>query len=388
VEMFGFMPCLVAALLFAFASLPVYYSRYFIHETLFVLATLGLLIAGWRMLKNHSLSAAALTGFCAALMLACKETAVIHFLAIAAAGLVGRRLLPAPAFQNPKSFIVAGLVFIGIVVLLFTWFGQNWAGLTDLFRAVPNMFARASGEGHAKPFGYYFDLLDATLILFPLTIAGIYIAIWETVNRDSQKSPQPQLLLAIYGLVTVLIYSAIPYKTPWLALNLWLPLVLINGFGVEAIWSLIKKPAGKWLAGIVGVGILAVTGMETQELVFEKPADEKNPYAYVHTMDDFLRLRGRLMDLAKQDNISQPRIAVVAADAWPLPWYLRGLPEVGYWQPGQDPGPADFYLTSTDVSTNLTVKWKNYSTEYFGWRPNVLLVLWEPVMTNAVVSKP
>ena len=40
VEMFGFIACLVAALLFAFAPLPVYYSRYFIHETLFVAATL------------------------------------------------------------------------------------------------------------------------------------------------------------------------------------------------------------------------------------------------------------------------------------------------------------------------------------------------------------
>ena len=48
VEMFGFIACLVAALLFAFAPLPVYYSRYFIHETLFVAATLGLILSGWR----------------------------------------------------------------------------------------------------------------------------------------------------------------------------------------------------------------------------------------------------------------------------------------------------------------------------------------------------
>ena len=47
VEMFGFIPCLVAALLFAFAPLPVYYSRYFIHETLFVAATFGLILSGW-----------------------------------------------------------------------------------------------------------------------------------------------------------------------------------------------------------------------------------------------------------------------------------------------------------------------------------------------------
>src|SRR5271157_4363327 len=35
VEMFGFVPCLIAALLFATAPLPLYYDRYFIHESLF-----------------------------------------------------------------------------------------------------------------------------------------------------------------------------------------------------------------------------------------------------------------------------------------------------------------------------------------------------------------
>ena len=52
VEIFGFIPSLVAALLFAFAPLPVYYNRYFIHETLFVAATLGLILSGTRALLN------------------------------------------------------------------------------------------------------------------------------------------------------------------------------------------------------------------------------------------------------------------------------------------------------------------------------------------------
>ena len=53
VEMFGFIACLVAALLFAFAPLPVYYSRYFIHETLFVAATLGLIVSGGHALQKN-----------------------------------------------------------------------------------------------------------------------------------------------------------------------------------------------------------------------------------------------------------------------------------------------------------------------------------------------
>src|ERR1035437_9689646 len=90
VEMFGFIACLVAALLFAFAPLPVYYSRYFIHETMFVMATLGLILSGGRAWQKKSVSSSAIAGLCAALMLACKETAVIHLFAFACAAGIGR----------------------------------------------------------------------------------------------------------------------------------------------------------------------------------------------------------------------------------------------------------------------------------------------------------
>src|ERR1035441_4013261 len=89
VECFGFIACLVAALLFAFAPLPLYYNRYFIHETLFVAATLGLILSGGRAWRTNAVLSAAHAGFCAALMLACKETAVIHFFALGVAAAAG-----------------------------------------------------------------------------------------------------------------------------------------------------------------------------------------------------------------------------------------------------------------------------------------------------------
>ena len=39
--------------------------------------------------------------------------------------------------------------------------------------------------------------------------------------------------------------------------------------------------------------------------------------------------------MARQNGIATPRIAVIAADPWPLPWYLRHFNQVGFWQPGQ-----------------------------------------------------
>jgi predicted membrane-bound mannosyltransferase len=204
--------------------------------------------------------------------------------------------------------------------------------------------------------------------------AGVYAAICD-VFAGTRK---PGLLLVTYAVVTFLTYSAIPYKTPWLALNLWLPLALLCGAGVAAFWEQMKKPAGHWGIGIAGAFLLALLAMQTKVLAFDKPADEKNPYAYAHTGEDILRLAPRLEELAKAKNLTQPRIAVVAADAWPLPWYLRKFAQTGFWQPGQETGPADFFITTTDVPDALAERLKNFRPEFFGVRPNVLIILWTP----------
>lgn len=392
VEMFGFTACLVAALLFAFAPLPVYYSRYFIHETLFVAATLGLILSGGRLLgwwgssrcdeptgrsaTSSTYLNAAIAGGCAALMLAGKETAVIHFFALAVALLAGKLIWKTPTTGMPVAKIIftALAVFIFTTVLLFTWFGRNWSVFTDLLHAIPRFTARAGGEGHQKPFGYYFHLLDPLLILFLVAAAGVYAALCDAVGGGRKTG----VLLVIYALMVFVVYSAIPYKTPWLALNLWLPLALICGLGAAFFGKLVKHPAARWGAGLAGGLLLATLAAQTKTFVFNRPADEKNPYAYAHTTDDLLGLPGRLVELTQQDKISNPRIAVVAADAWPLPWYLRKFSAASYWQPGQETGDADFFITTTDVSATLAARLKNFRPEFFGARPNVLLILWSP----------
>lgn len=374
VEMFGFIPCLVAALLFAFAPLPVYYSRYFIHETLFVAATFGLIVAGWRTLKTNSIRLAVLTGICAALMLASKETAVIHFFALGGAALAGWLATSRKYFPAAKIVATSFAVFIAATILLFTWGGQNWAALGDLVHAASRFTARAAGEGHEKPFGYYFEVLDPLFIFFLVAAAGIFAAVCDAVGGTRKSS----LALVVYTVLTFLIYSAIPYKTPWLALNLWLPLVLLCGLGVEALWRLTTNDTGRWIIAVAFGALVISTGQQTMVFVFDKPIDDKNPYAYAHTTEDILRLPPRLEELAKRNNLASPRIAVVGADAWPLPWYLRKFSNVGFWQTNQATGPADFFITTTDVPDKLGEQLKPFRPEYFGVRLNVLFVLWEP----------
>ncbi len=376
VEMFGFIPCLVAALLFAFAPLPVYYNRYFIHETLFLAATFGLILSGGRAWQTNFPLPAALVGFCAALVLACKETAVIHFFALGLAAAIGWRFQSARKIPPIRSWLAAALTFLVTTVLLFTWGGQNWVAMTDLFRAIPHFTARAGGQGHEKPFWYYAVLLGggwSGAAILGLAVFGIVRTVRSSKN----------IFLAAYALLVFSIYSVIPYKTPWLALNLWLPLAILAGIAVEWLWLAWPKFSARAFILIFIAAIGFLMAHDTRARVFEIPADEKNPYAYAHTGEDLLRLPARLEELARQNKLSNPRIAVVAADAWPLPWYLRKFSHVGFWQPDQETGAADFFITSTDISDTLAEQLKAFRPEYFGARPNVLLILWSPPTTNS-----
>jgi hypothetical protein len=69
---------------------------------------------------------------------------------------------------------------------------------------------------------------------------------------------------------------------------------------------------------------------------------------------------------------------VIAADPWPLPWYLRHFSEVGFWRPGQQVKDANFYLTSTEAADQYADQLKSFRPEFFGVRPGVLILLWSP----------
>lgn len=366
----GFAAALVAALLWAFAPLPLFYSRYFIHETLFVAATFGFLLAGWRWLNHGSVAAAALAGLCAALMLACKETAGLNF---AAAGAVvvwwrveAKKVSPRPPVCG-RCLALAAAAFLIPLALLYTWGGQNWSGLADLFRAGPPAVARAAGAGHAKPAWYYLRLLAHGWF------GPAFLALALLGGGRAAKNPGALRLTLVFAVVLFAIYSAIPYKTPWLALNFWLPLALLAGVGAAAIWRRAKTPAARGGVALGAAVLLALVAHDSRRWCFQLPSDERNPYAYAHTGEDILRLPERLRQIAKPNAL----IAVVAADAWPLPWYLRQFPRVGYWQPEQNPGAADFYIT-TSLSEKLPPPVAGWRPEIFGLRPGVLLILWTP----------
>jgi uncharacterized protein (TIGR03663 family) len=381
-EIFGFIPCLLAALLFAIAPLPVYYDRYFIHESLFCAATFGLILSGWHTRKSSSIVYAALAGACAALMLACKETAILHFFALIAAALVFWvwNLRGKSFVKSLRSGLLLAAVgtFLAVIVVLFSWFGRSWKSLRAITHVAPNVLARAAGQGHEQPFWYYGQLLTGGWsggLLFAFACAGLFIAI-------KKHDASPYQWLAYYGLFLVAIYSLIPYKTPWLALNVWLSLALFAAMTVDVLWRWASRQFGLHAAILAFCILAAFAGVlilhDTRQRVFIHPADESNPYAYAHTSDDISGLPAEIADSARRNGINSPRIAVIASDPWPLPWYLRHFHQVGFWQPGQQVADADFYVTSTEAANQYADRLRGFRPDFFGSRPGVLVLLWLP----------
>ena len=111
-------------------------------------------------------------------------------------------------------------------------------------------------------------------------------------------------------------------------------------------------------------------------------ADPRNPYVYSQTVPDAVRMAARIRALSAlhpdRDGILV-RVIAPPHEQWPLPWYLRAMPNVGYWNDVKDvpelSGPV--IVASSENTERLDAALGDrYVSEFFGVRPEVLLTLY------------
>src|SRR5207302_666776 len=103
-----------------------------------------------------------------------------------------------------------------------------------------------------------------------------------------------------------------------------------------ARWRFLKLAVGVLL--LAGTGQLACQAWRAAIVCFQ-PSDHPfpdpcNPYVYAQTSRDILKLVTKLNDLARVSPQGQQMLVKVMApdsDYWPLPWYLRGFDQIGWW---------------------------------------------------------
>ena len=342
-----------AALLTAVSPVMVYYSRDYIHETLFVFFIFLALASGWRYCQTGKMAWILLAGAAAGLMQATKETFVFNIAAAMGALLLNERFpRPAPASAPgknlfcPAHLVAAGLVWLAVAVLLFSSFFSNPSGLLDAAGTYLIWFQRARGASpHVHGWGFYWERLlffhraggpiwSEALIL--LLAVGGGVAAFARRGAPGASAAFVRFLL-FYTAILAVIYTVLPYKTPWSALGFWHGAILLAGAGAAALAAWLPGRRLKIAGGIVVLTGVAQLAFQAWQSAVRYPADPRNPWTYAQTLPNLLELADQVDALARvSPDGAGLRINVIAPgyDFWPLPWYLRRY------------NGADFHLTN------------------------------------------
>ena len=360
-----------AALLTACSPAMVYYSRYYIQEMLLVSFSFGLIVAGYRLIIGGRTFWAVIAGACAGLMYATKETCLISFgaAALAFSGvLLLRRREGRSAFQmSARNIVVALFCAVAVSVMFFSSFFTHWQGVADSVLAYQTYVGRAGESAlHGHPWYYFLQLLtwskgdhgplwtEFAIIVFGLL--GIWSALREKAGSE-HGGRDLRIFLGLYAILMFVISSAIPYKTPWSILSALQPLIIMAGCGLATFLTWLGARRKRYLGIVI---IIAVFGHLTWQAYlsnFKYYDDPINPYVYSHPTDDVNVVARAVRDAGERspDGLAM-RVQVVSPgdDYWPLPWYLRALPSVGWWNAITDDFVlAPVILAAPDVESTL-----------------------------------
>lgn len=385
---------LAAAVLTALSPIMVFFSRFYIQEMILAAFLIGLLASVWRWLDKASLGWAFLSGIFAGFMYATKETSLILFLALAAALLLTFVMDKKRELHlRPKALhlaVFSGTAFL-IAVLLFSSFFQNLRGPLDSLLTYRSYFDKASAPGwHIHPWFYYLHMLtywklDSGPVWSEALVLGLGLVGMITALRGrSRPVAHPSLarFMCFFTLAATLIYSAVPYKTPWNAIPFYTGFLWLAGLGAAV---LVRMPSKSWLKGLVilvlAAGIFNL-GIQSRRGISTYDSDPRNPYVYAQTSRDFLNMVKRIKDIAFLDADGQNLLIKVFAgpyETWPLPWYLRGFGQVGYWTEAKDPenlSGVPVIVASMDLLEKIAPHIEtSHLSEFYGLRPDVLISL-------------
>jgi uncharacterized protein (TIGR03663 family) len=401
-----------AAMLMALSPAMVFYSRMYIQEALFACSALAFVIGVGRVATGGGLAWTVVTGLTAGLAVATKETAVIVLPATLVAGAIawwspgsGRPRNALTDGRWPRAVLTSLTVAAAVAALFYSSFFAAPAAILEPFRAAGTYLDRGiDPAGHAQPWHYYLRLLTYSasgglrwsegLVLALAAVGGI------TAWRRSDGSPPGSRFWPRYltGNVVIAgaIFSAIPYKTPWNLLPFYAGAFALAGVGFAALVNGSRSGVVRAaLAAALAIGSIHL-GWQAWRASITYAADPRNPYVYAQTVPDAVRMAARIRNLsAIHPDGTRMQVSVIApaSEQWPLPWYLRAMPNVGYWTaPGDALALQAPVIVSSLEHTPALEKalGDRYVSEYFGLRPELLLAvhiergLWDRFLAERV----
>ncbi|HEY0444349.1 MAG TPA: flippase activity-associated protein Agl23 [Candidatus Limnocylindrales bacterium] len=352
----GPVAVLAAAALLAVSPGAVYVSRYFIHESLLVCFTLALVVSCLLYLDTRRPGYVIAAAASAALMFTTKETGIIAVVVLLIAAVAtrfyvrfrggatadrSRRGAAAPGASvyvrgveyrrvdhghrtiEWEPLAGAAIVFLAIYVLLYSSFFTNFPkGLVDSV-ATFMVWTQTGAATQVQPIQEYLVWMaraDAPILVLG-AIGGVLAAV---SGRD-----RTAVFIGLWALGITAAYSLIQYKTPWIALNMLVPLALLGGI---ALRELSRSARWRRVAPMALAAGVLISGFQAVDLNYRHYDDETYPYVYVHTTRQTLALVDRIDQVAAKAGTGRNTgVAFVTDEYWPLPWYMRDYPQAIFY---------------------------------------------------------
>ncbi len=362
------------ALFTAISPVMVFYSRYYIMEIMLVFFTFGMMGAIYRFTRTARTGWLVVGGVFLGLMHATKETFIISLavmiFSLSILVVIDRNFLrqskllisSVNRYQTALFIVIA----LGTSILFFSSFFSNWQGTTDSITTYLTYFERAGQQDkHEHPWYYYLNILGwypgprrvvwTELFILILAVTGISGLMLNSKNRNSLP-----VFLALFSILLFLIYSIIPYKTPWNILTAYTGLIFMAGYGLDFLLEKLKKAwTGILLVFLIGFGFTHLI-VQSYLVNFAYEAHPSNPYVYGHTSKDIYRFVNRIERVAEVHPAGKDMYIEVISpggDYWPLPWYLRKYKNTGWWTAVDMNVPAaSLIIASPEVEEKLMEK--------------------------------
>ncbi len=376
-DQLGESGALFAAAMIAISPSFLYYSRFFRNDIYIAFFSLLFVVSAVKYLK-HGRDRQRLIYVCTgaiagALALSAKENAYI---------IAGTFTLFVLGYLVVKKEInamraVDALLFALISFVVFALFYTNFLTNPDaLISVIPDAINHWAEMHRIERIGGHWAFYLPILVRYELLVTLLAIAggIYYLRKRNIFM-----IFLLYWGVTSLLVYSYLQEKVPWLVLHILLPSALIAGaYTGELLPSLGKRPRA--IEAAVVIVLVLSAGLFIHQSIFinyyeNTDSDEimirgipVHGLIYVQTTSEVLDAVGFIEERVRDDSNASITIAAPDNDYWPLPWYVRNYDSCGYLNSVPEHSDSDIVIVPADETHNITLDWR-YSKKVFTLRP-------------------
>jgi len=405
-----------AAFLLSFSPSMVYFSRFFRNDMIIVFCTLATVAGGVRYLENlHSSKRfpyLILIASSLAIAVSSKENAYLVILMFGAYGGIyllyrfysdwkkeklslKKALLLKSSALLPflPELLLSAILFIFIVMLFYTsLFRNDVSPFSIVEKAFAHWMEMHRIERIGGPFYYYIPIL--LVYESPIVFFGI-LGLFHFLKKRDKNAPF-FLFLSYWAITSLLLYSYLQEKVPWLVVHIVLPFGILAGAylgeffsrtpensqeewisrtedrGSEAVEILSSgrnhSRAHKFLIGILALTLI-ISLVQCISVNFYRSMEPDELMTHTQASPDIRDL----MEKIEWFNRGPKSIRLYVVDPdnlyWPLPWYLRDYEKTTYSRKTPTSTKYDAVIVPAAYQMYREIPEEEYASYNFTLRP-------------------